>query len=265
MTWWRTRNDDWRTAAQQNRDVADMLGTGELELLSAQLIALLDEVESVFAEIGADTPGWEDPHREPDGTSRAIADEEYSRCPDAEKYLILWSRAEAWIRVLTGRGWARETIHVDPAEVRWLFAPSASLHRTTVLRPSRIGAQALVIARTAPDDAPSRALTPGADALLPGLVLGLGEPAMPVETLPQCGCDACDRGSPDLLEMLDIEILSIVDGSSEVAHTPSGCSKRTSFGAEGGTGEGRPDLTASVTAGPWAEGWQSRRLTPAAL
>ena len=255
-------NDTWRTAAHENHEIAEMLAAGAVELLSDQVISLLDEVEAVFVDIGADTPGWEDPHREPDGTLREVLDEEYSRCLDPEKHLILWTRAEAWTRVLTARGWAEETIHEDPAEVRWLPAPSATLCRTTVLHPARIGAHVLVLARTAPDDAASRAERPGAEALLPGLVIGLGDPAMPVETLPQCGCDACDSGSADLLETLDVEILSIVDGSSEISHTPAGYSKRSSFSAESGTGEGWPALTASVTAGAWAEGWQSRRLTP---
>src|SRR5690606_22817037 len=45
---------------------------------------------------------------------------------------------------------------------------------------------------------------------------------LPVETIPDCGCDACDSGSRDLLEQLDQSILSIVDGSYEALISPDG-------------------------------------------
>ncbi|WP_420865007.1 DUF6226 family protein [Brachybacterium paraconglomeratum] len=57
---------------------------------------------------------------------------------------------------------------------------------------------------------------------MPGPVVGAGDPPLPVETIPDCGCDACDSGSRNLLELLDQVILSIVDGSYEALISPDG-------------------------------------------
>lgn len=233
---------------------------------SDTLLQLLSEVEEAFAETGADTPDWEDPHRGPDGEDRDSLEEEYSRCLDPGKYRILWARAEAWTRVLTARGW---TTHEDTetgdlrAGVRWASPPRLPLHRTIVLRPRRPGALPLVLARTAPDDAAGSNDLEGHDALILGLVVGIGDPAVPVSTTPVCGCDACDSGSRDLLEDLDRTLLSIVDGSFEVELSPDWSSQRTSFGASGGSGEDATGPSLTLTAQPWADDWTPRPLSPA--
>lgn len=259
--WWHERNASLRASAEEDPSFAE-------GILSDQILALLDEVEDAFALTGADTPGWEDPHLRADGERRDSRDDEYSRCLDPGKYAILWTRAEAWARVLTARGWADAVEISDGAQVSWAVEPRIDLHRTTVLRPRRPGAQPLVLARTAPDDAAgSTRLAPGGidlasgDAEIPDLVVGLGDPAVAVLE-PDCLCDACDYGSRDLLEQLDEAILSIVDGSSEVEHGPQGTSQRTSFGASSGSEE-RATVPRTVTAGPWADGWMPRPLSPA--
>lgn len=250
-------------------------------LLSAPLLALLDEVEAAFEETGADTPGWEDPHLEADGTSGDPRGEEYSRCLDPGKYRILWARAEAWVKVLTARGWADAVDAGDSdtgdsdledsdlaggAQIDWAARPRVERYRTTVMHPRRPGALPLVLARTAPDGAAGSTDLAGREALILGLVIGVGDPAVPVRTIPDCGCDACDSGSRDLLEDLDSTLLSVVDGSFEAVLRPGWTSQRTSFGAEGG-GEGDSDegsrLTMTLTAQPWAEGWTPRPLSPA--
>ena len=253
--WWHAQQAGLAEAAQEDPSFAE-------HLLSAEILALLDEVETTFAETGADTPGWPDPHLRPDGTERDSREEEYSRCLEPGKYRILWSRAEAWARVLTRRGWASETVHEDPGQVAWEPRPRVAPQRTTVLEPHRPGAERLVLARTAPEDAPGSTDLRSGEAMLPGLLLGIGDPAVTVETLPDCGCDACDDGSASQLEQLDRALLSIVDGSLEVVMTSSGCSQRTSFGAESGGASVEGGASVHVTAGPWAEEWTPRPLCP---
>ena len=162
--------------------------------------------------------------------------------------------------MLTARGWADTD---DGAQLDWAVTPHVDRYRATVLRPRRSGAQPLVLARTAPDDAAGSADLEGSEALILGLVIGIGDPAVPVSTTPNCGCDACDSGSRDLLEELDRTLLSIVDGSFETVLSPGWTSHRTSFGAEGGSGDEGSSLSMTVTAQPWAEEWTPRPLTPA--
>lgn len=313
--WWHEHNDSLRQsllceseqlgperseggpASVEGEEVDPTFADG---LLSAPLLALLDEVEAAFEETGADTPGWEDPHLEADGTSGDPSGEEYSRCLDPGKYRILWARAEAWMEVLTARGWAdaveaegrdiedsrvsasgisASSIRVGDiedsglaggAQIHWAVPPRVERYRTTVLNPRRPGALPLVLARTAPDEAAGSTDLVGREALILGLVIGIGNPAVPVSTVPDCGCDACDSGSRDLLEDLDSTLLSVVDGSFEAVLRPGWTSQRTSFGAEGG-GEGDSEgdseegsrLTMTLTAQPWAEGWTPRPLGPA--
>ena len=45
-----------------------------------------------------------------------------------------------------------------------------------------------------------------------GLEIGAGDPAVRVGIHPDCGCDACDFGSDDLLEQIDDSVLDVVSG-----------------------------------------------------
>lgn len=235
--------------------------SGQEEPFAQPLLELLDAVETAFAGTGADTPGWDDPHEGPEGEGREALEEQYSRCLDPGKYRILWARAEAWTEVLLARGWADAT-EVAGEQLPWLIPPHTPRCRATVLRPRRPGAEALTLLRTATDDATGSADLTGVDAQLPGLVIALGEPALPVATIPVCGCDACDAGSADLLEDLDSSILSIVDGSFEVTLTPGVEGRCTSFGSTLSSGDDRVTVSAQLTAGPWADGWSPRPLSP---
>ena len=124
--------------------------------------------------------------------------------------------------MLTARGWADAAEVDDSGQVDWAVLPHADRHRATVLRPRRQGALPLVLVRTAAEEAAGSTDLESSDSEILGLVIGIGDPAVPVSTTPDCGCDACDSGSRDLLENLDRTLLSIVDGSFEVAHTPQG-------------------------------------------
>ncbi|MBP2381593.1 DUF1990 domain-containing protein [Brachybacterium sacelli] len=252
-TWWDLHNDSLLAAARDDPSLA-------AAMLSDDIIALLAEVEAAFAETGTEIPSWEDPHLQADGGTRDSRDEEHGRCHDPGRFRILWTRAEAWTRVLTARGWAGPAGVEDGGQLDWTSPLFVTPHRATVLRPRRRGAEPLVLARTLPDDAVAGPDLRGEEPDVPGLVVGLGEPAVPVHTTPVCGCDACDDGSGDLLEDLDRTILSIVDGSFEVVTTAGGTSRRTSFGVEeDGRAEGDP-ASMQITAEPWAENWTPRPL-----
>jgi hypothetical protein len=171
---------------------------------------LLAAVEAAFAETGAATPGWPDPH--PDGDSPA--EEEYSRCLDPGKYRILTARAEAWARALTGLGLATaEPLAPADAPAAWVegLPYDVSPTRAHRLRPHRAGAQPLLISYRGFD---------GCDDNI--VMISTGEPAVLLASLPACGCDACDDGSTHLLEELDAAVVRVVDGQVVHVVTPHG-------------------------------------------
>lgn len=45
------------------------------------------------------------------------------------------------------------------------------------------------------------------------LVVAAADPAIDLELVPHCGCDACDRGSREVLEVVDDAIVSVVIGA----------------------------------------------------
>ena len=254
-TWWQEQHAFLQERAEEGEADAD-------PPFSPQLLDLLADVERAFAVTGVDTPSWPDPHLGPDGEMLDPREEEYSRCLDPGKYRILAARAEAWAQVLAARGWAEREEVADGDALPWLIAPQAPTHRATVLRPDRAGAQTLLLVCTAPEGETGSSDLEQDEALLPGIVVGLGDPALAAETLPDCGCDACDSGSRDLLEQLDQSVLSIIDGSYEVEVSPRGRRERSSFGASAGSGAEDPAVTARITAGPWAPDWTPRPMDP---
>ncbi|WP_420032055.1 DUF6226 family protein [Streptomyces sp. cg28] len=165
--------------------------------------ALRAAVDEAFADTGAGTPAWADPH--PD---RAPLDEEYSRCLDPGKYRILAARADAWTRVLCGLGLATAEPVGDPAGL-WRRTPGLPMSESVLLRPVRADAVPLVFGFGAVDDVPRTVV-----------VVGAGAPAVPAEQVPDCGCDACDDGSEGILELLDDAVVAVVTGT--FAHIDAG-------------------------------------------
>ena len=62
---------------------------------------------------------------------------------------------------------------------------------------------------------------------------------MCLESIPDCGCDACDSGSADLLEMLDGWVLTIARGGVVHARVGEAYVSRTLHGWQG-SGRGGP-------------------------
>ena len=46
-----------------------------------------------------------------------------------------------------------------------------------------------------------------------GIVLGVGDPAECIAWIPDCGCDACDSGSANELDYLDVYMNGIITGA----------------------------------------------------
>ena len=159
---------------------------------------LLRQVEEAFALTGTDTPPWPDPH----SAMVSPREEEYSRCLDPGRYRILAARAEAWSRALVDLDLA--TREEDP-QVDWRAGggphPSVVITKAFRLRPSASDALSVVFSLAALDGI--------ADAVTH---LGVGDPTAVVLGAPDCGCDACDHGSEQLLTELDDHLVAVVTG-----------------------------------------------------
>ncbi|MFJ8822728.1 DUF6226 family protein [Streptomyces sp. NPDC102467] len=159
-------------------------------------ILLRRAVDEAFTVTGAGTPPWPDPHAGAD-----VRDEEYSRCLRPEKYRILAARAEAWTQGLCRLGLAAVEPAADPAAL-WRRAPETGVGSAVRLRPVRADAVPLVFGFSAIGGVPRT-----------GVVVGAGEPATTLGVLPDCGCDACDDGSANLLEVVDELVAAVVTGT----------------------------------------------------
>ena len=166
-------------------------------------------VEAEFRVTGADTPSWPDPHA---GAEDEPDEAEYSRVSDPAKYRILGARVAAWLRALTGLGLATVST-VDDMSAMWRGKKpdSGPISQARWVRPHRPDAIALLVC-TSGFEGPTDN----------GVLLGAGTPAVEIVLLPDCGCDACDSGSAELLEELDDHILDVVTGAFTHVATPRG-------------------------------------------
>ncbi|GAA3341034.1 hypothetical protein GCM10017714_23310 [Curtobacterium pusillum] len=127
------------------------------------------------------TISWPDPH--PD---RAPLDEEYSRVTDPHRYTVVGARVRSWADALVALGLAEAHPTADDG-VRLIPAAPGAL-------PLHIGVRSMEGA--------------------PGTVVDLlvGDPPIEIGVLPDCGCDACDSGSADLLEAIDEQFVGVMGG-----------------------------------------------------
>lgn len=141
---------------------------------------------------------WADPH--PD---RDPLPEEYSRVTDPERYRVVGARTDAWVSALVGLGLARIESLPVPASV------------------VGTGVRRVRLVPTAPDALPLEVTTRSLEDV-PGAVvdLAVGAPAVDVGLQPDCGCDACDSGSADLLSAIDDAVRSALDGHLVVVVGP---------------------------------------------
>lgn len=158
----------------------------------------IEELRAAVAEryAAGGAPSWDDPH--PD---REPPESAYSRVTDAARYRVVHERARAWAQVLAEHLDAGVTEQDgDPTDRADPTSPARTL-RVAVQRPGTL--PLLLVERGSPQD--------GGDPL-PVLAVAVGEPATEVVVVPDCGCDACDSGSADLLEAVDDAIAQVVSG-----------------------------------------------------
>ena len=157
----------------------------------SELIGLVDRA---FAKTGEGLALWPDPHEQ-----RSPEDDEYSRVTDAAKWRIVGVRADAWLAVLEA---AKLAVVERDASVRWVAEPGTRMSRLDRAVPRRPGALPLVVARSRVGDID--------DA---GVTFGVNDPAVCVARLPDCGCDACDSGSQNEVDLVDRIVLGVVSGT----------------------------------------------------
>lgn len=200
---------------------------------------LVAEVDRAFEVTGADTPGWPDPH--PD---RDPPQDQYSRCLDPAKYRILDARVDAWAQALAPRS---VSMHDVPAEP-WLDSPVRQEGHLRVRRlsPAAPDGLALLLANTVVGGEPF------------GLEIGIAQVGMPtayVDLVPDCGCNACDSGSADLLATLDGWILTVARGGVVHARSAHARSTQTVDGWQGSGAAARAWLSADSPVPAGVQRW----------
>ena len=189
-------------------------------------------VEEAFERTARGLVRWDDPHPPPD---RVVADEEYSRVTDPGRWRIIGARVDAWLDVLVADG--RVTVDRD-VPVRWVEAARTVVARLDRVQPVVPGGLALIVGRSRIGDV--------ADA---GVTLGVGDPAAFVHAVPDCGCDACDSGSADVIDEIDMWLGGIVDGSFRHLSGPLGTITVITDGVR--RASGRYELPTSTGSSRW--------------
>ncbi|WP_433833381.1 DUF6226 family protein [Actinoplanes sp. CA-015351] len=136
-------------------------------------------------------PSWPNPHP---GGGPTEDESEYSRVTDPDRYRIVHARVRSWIAVLTS-------------------LPGIAFSSDGVLTSAAPGALPLHVA------------WPGPFAVR--ISAGRLDPA--ADPIPDCGCDACDFGSDDLLEAIDTAVLELIDGDIVLLDGPGWHARWFSF------------------------------------
>ena len=161
------------------------------------------QVEARWAELDPST--WPSPRPFMDSPR----EEEYSRVSDPTRYRIVPERARVWADVLEGAG-----VQVEPLPPAPLDADGHLGDFTRGLRLSvdREGTLPLFLLErdvsVVDDSAPGTSPIP----VLAVLHVAVAEPTISLGFHPDCGCDACDHGSQDLLHAIDDPIRAVIGG-----------------------------------------------------
>lgn len=178
-------------------------------------------VAAAYERLGM--PSWPDPHP---GAGPA-RDEEYSRVTEPERYRVVHARARAWAdslgEVAGVQVEALGPVVLDDEGRRERF------DRVTRLTSSRPGTLPLLLLEL--DSSPAV------------LRLGVVRPEIALAVLPHCGCDACDRGSLDLLDAIDQVVLSVIGGPFVLMRGPGWHAQWHPGGGSSGSAGRGPDHT----------------------
>lgn len=198
-------------------------------------MTLMDDLRAQVASAYAllSLPSWPDPH--PGMVSPA--EEEYSRVTEPERYRVVAARAGAWVQTLGALPGVRvEPLPPAPLDEKGHFGLFDRGVRLTADTP---GTLALLLMER------DVATTTGT-ASMTVLHLSVERPEVAMQMLPDCGCDACDSGSEDLLETVDDTIRHVIGGPT-VALRGRGwhADWHPEGGSSGGEGHG-PDHTRTM-------------------
>lgn len=130
-------------------------------------------------------------------------EQEYSRVSKPSRYAIVHLRARLWAEALAevpGVSAASPAPGLLDDERQW-----GRFDRAVTIRSARDGTLALLLLER---DVPVE----GQEDTLAVLHIAVDVPQASVAVLPDCGCDACDSGSQDLLEAVDDAIRRVVGG-----------------------------------------------------
>ncbi len=178
------------------------------------------QIEQVQAEVdrrwsGMDMPSWPDPHP----GAREPAPERYSQVTDPERYGIVHARARLWAQVLVEHGARAEQLTPRPVP-DWPEGPPAPVDRLMRVDPPSGAAGALPLYLCETDGSEAEASSGVGNqqedddgrspdtAVPPSLRIAWGTTDVVLDVQPDCGCDACDCGSADLLEAVDDTVRS---------------------------------------------------------
>ncbi|ROS52489.1 DUF6226 family protein [Frigoribacterium sp. PhB118] len=201
---------------------------------------LLAEVTQRFTAHPSGATRWDDPHEH-----RNIADEEYSRVSDPERYAVVGARARSWIDALKALELATaQDVEAPP----WPYGPTDA--RAVLVTPVRAGALSMLV------------VLGSMEGIEDAVAVGVGDPAVLIGMEPFCGCDACDSGSDYLLSAIDDLFTGIIDGSFLYAE---GKDWKLTVGVNGWSASGSQDFDTlidkaragtsigrlMITGGPW--------------
>lgn len=143
------------------------------------------------------------------------AEEEYSRVTDAGRYRIVHQRARLWAAVLselpriTAESMGPGRFAVEAGHPR---VPPRTYERGLRVTSDRPGTLPLLLLER-------EGAQPEGDALALIRVC-VAQPGVELTTQPDCGCDACDTGSEDLLGTIDEHVLVVVGGPFAILRAP---------------------------------------------
>ncbi|WP_221936725.1 DUF6226 family protein [Skermania sp. ID1734] len=233
-SWWSRYNDGVRRLQEAGWADASVA-------LSDDILALLNDVDAECARTGASPAAWQDVPLAARGQHGATHDGD--SVPVGEGPAV--ERVLAWLRVLLGRGWARPN-----GIPRWALPPFQSDGQSVALIPGADGAVPLVL-MVHPPLTTRRPYT---------VSVAAGEPAVRLATFPESAGADRDDETAEMLSELDQWVLSVIDGSLQVALTADSYSVRTSFGGESITPVQGLIEQASFVAAPWPPRWRARSL-----
>ncbi|MFC7024052.1 DUF6226 family protein [Promicromonospora thailandica] len=152
------------------------------------LSTLAARVDAVYAR--SDPASWPDPHAD-----REPSEEEYSRMTHPERYAMVALRAQAWVEVLG----SLPGINAEPAVGASLGTGFSGGTRLTSRTP---GTLPLLVLERAVQDFDD----------VPAVHVSVDRPEVEIERVPDCGCDACDYGSANLVEAFDDTVADVLNG-----------------------------------------------------